>query len=130
MLAVVIFNKRGEGETPGVGSVVVGSIVIHGPVHELEVAVGAIGIEVKKVGHTHLAKTKFDAPLWQLREKRQRCARVDTTFVAQGNHLVPHQSRHVWRFADRWIPYHIDIGKTGQSEGFSDSMPTRLLHIA
>ena len=43
---------------------------------------------------------------------------------------MPHQTRDVRRFAQRWISYNIEVGKTCQPEGLSDPVAPGLLYIA
>jgi len=73
-MPVVIFEHCREGKAAGVGGVIVCAAVVDGPVHELEIRVRAVGIEVKKIGQTHFAETNFEAAQWQTAEKGKRRA--------------------------------------------------------
>ena len=60
--AVVVFEDCAIGVAAGVGGIVVGAVVVDRPVEELEVAVGAPGIEVEKVREAEFSDAKFDPP--------------------------------------------------------------------
>jgi hypothetical protein len=55
----MIFKHGSIGESARIRRIVVGAIVIHGPVHELEIAIRPIGIQIKKVRQAHLPKSNF-----------------------------------------------------------------------
>ena len=64
---IVVLEDGSVGVATGVGGVVPGSVVVDGPVEELEVAVGANGIDVEVVGEAHLTDVKLEAAFGDLR---------------------------------------------------------------
>src|SRR6202035_3767908 len=70
-MTVVIFEHGRVREAARIGSVVVGSVVVDRPVQELEVAIGAVGIEIEKLRQTELPKPHFQAAFRKLAEQRK-----------------------------------------------------------
>jgi hypothetical protein len=58
--ALVIFGEKPDRVTTSIGGVVIGAIVVDGPVHELQVAVGADIVDVKKITYAHLSEAQFN----------------------------------------------------------------------
>ena len=79
---VIIFDDAAPGVTSRVGSVIVSTVVIHGPVHELEMAVAAHRIEVKEIRQTKLAHAQVQPPYWQSLSERERTLVADFSLVA------------------------------------------------
>src|ERR1700751_561659 len=59
---IVVFEDHAVGVAARVGGVVVGAIVVDGPIEELEVAVVAVGIEIEEIRHGEFSYANFDAP--------------------------------------------------------------------
>jgi len=57
----LVLDDGAVGVAARVGGVVVGAVVVDGPVHELHVAVGAGGVDVEDVGRRHLADAQLEA---------------------------------------------------------------------
>ena len=95
----VVLDHGGVGVTAGVGGVVPGAVVVDGPVHELEVLVGTIGVEIEEIGETELAEPDFDAALGKPGEERIGTAKLRNRVCAEGNDLVIDQAGDIGSFA-------------------------------
>ena len=77
---VDVLGDGAVGVAAGVGGVVPGAVVVDGPVHELQVAVGADAVDVEEVGQAHLADVELEAALGNLRGEREgRPRRLSTS---------------------------------------------------
>src|SRR5580700_572196 len=59
--AVVIFKKNAVGVAARVRGVVVGAVIVDGPIHELQAAVGAERIHVEEIDYVELSDAELDA---------------------------------------------------------------------
>ncbi len=128
-VAVVVLHHRGIRVAARIRSVVVGAVVIHRPIHELEIAVRAVYVQIKKIHQAEFSEANFQAPHRQLREERQRRSLCVHFLAAERNNLMPYDASHVRRFAERRIAHHVQIRKPRKAEGFADPVPAGLLHI-
>src|SRR5262249_34715388 len=110
--------------------IVKGTVVVHGPIRELKIAVGAVSVEVEEICRAHLAEADFDASLGKLREERKRRAVADDFFAAQRNDLGPHQASYVRGCADCGSSHYVDVSESGYTQGFADAVPSGGLHVA
>src|SRR5439155_23452889 len=78
----VRFDDAAPDLTPPVGSVIVSTVVMHAPVHEMEMAVAAHRIEVKEIRQTKLAHAQVQPPYWQSLSERERTLVADFSLVA------------------------------------------------
>ncbi len=69
--SVVVLGDGSDGVAAGVGGVVVGAVVVDGPVHELEMAIGADGVDIEEVGDAELADAEIDAAFGDLAGERK-----------------------------------------------------------
>src|SRR5208337_3292958 len=100
IVAVVIFEHGPVSEPSRIGGIVVRAIVIDGPVHELKIAVGSVGVQIEKVRHAEFAETYFEAAFRQFAKQGKRVALRYNFFAAKGNDLVPHQAGNIGSFAE------------------------------
>ena len=70
-MLVVVLGHAAHGVAASVGGVVPGAVVVHGPVHELEVGVGADIVDVEEVGQGEFAEAELDAACGDLRGQRE-----------------------------------------------------------
>src|SRR5580658_10240637 len=126
---IVILEHRGESEAARIRCIVVGSVVVYGPVHELKVAVGAIVIKIEEVGQAEFAEAEFQPAFRKLGEERERRPINQDSFVPQGDDLVPHEARYVRCLAEGRISNHIQIGKAGDTKRCANSVATCFLNI-
>src|SRR5208337_833758 len=99
VIFVVIFEEGGESKSAGVGGVIVGAVVVHAPVHELEIGVGAVGVEVEEVGETHFPKAQFQAASGEFAKQRIGSAVGGDSLSAERNDLMPHEPGDIGRLA-------------------------------
>jgi hypothetical protein len=68
---VAVFIVRGDshGVAASVGGVVVGAVVVDGPVGELEFSVGAHRIDIEEIRHAEFAEADFQTPTRQFFEE-------------------------------------------------------------
>src|SRR5258706_7633188 len=130
VIFIVIFEKRRIGKAASVGGVIVGAVVVHGPVHELEITVGAISVEVEKIGQAHLPEAKFKAAFGEFLKQGVGSALGGDFLAAERNDLVPHQAGDVRRFAESGIAHDIKVEKAGGAEDFAQAMAAGFLDIA
>ncbi len=74
---VAVFEVGGEadGVAAGVGGVVPGAVVVGGPVDELEVSVGADGVDVEEIRHAEFAEAEFETAAREfVEEGEESCA--------------------------------------------------------
>ena len=69
-MAVVVFHHRGIRVAARVRGVVVGAVVVERPIHELEITVRAVRVQIKKIHQAEFSEANFEAPHRQLREER------------------------------------------------------------
>ena len=115
---VAVFEVGGEadGVAASVGGVVVGAVVVGGPVEELEVSVGADGIDVEEIGHAELAEAEFETAARQFVEERKESALVLDFVFAEREDFVDHGAAEVGRLAQRGIADDVEIGVAGEAE--------------
>ena len=130
VILIVIFHEHGEREAPGVGGVIVSAVVVDSPVHELQVCVGAVSVEVKEIGETHFAEAKFEAAFRKFAEEGVGSAIGSNFLVAERNDLVPHEARHVGSLAERGIADHVEVEESGDAESFAEPVAAGFLDIA
>ena len=87
---IVIFEHRAKCEPARVRRVVVRSVIVHSPVHELEIGVAAVVIQIEKIRHAEFAEANFQPSHGQRAEKRERRSRRSRFLSAQRNDLMPH----------------------------------------
>jgi len=128
---VAIFEVGGEADrvAAGVSGVVVGAVVVGGPVDELEVSVGADGIEVEKVGHAEFAEAEFEAAARELVEERQEATLVFDFVFAEGEDFVNHGAADIGRLAEKRVADDIEIGVAGQAETEAESGATSFFEV-
>ena len=94
-VAVVIFGDHADGVAAGVGGIVVGAVVVDGPVHELGMTVAATVVEVEEVSHSELARAQFQATDRQAGSQGERSALGSLPFRAERDNLSNHGPRQV-----------------------------------
>ena len=70
-VAVFVVGGKADGIAASVGGIVPGAVVIDRPVEELEVSVGADGIDIEEIGHAELAEADFQTAARQFVEERE-----------------------------------------------------------
>ena len=118
---VVVFGDAGVGVTAGVGGVVPGAIVVHGPVHELEVRVGADIVEIEEVGQAHAAEAEVDAPGGNLRGEGERRPGGVGEVGAQADNLMEFDPGDIGDGAEAWVAHNVEVGEAGQAERLGET---------
>jgi len=118
---VVVFKDAGVGVAAGIGGVVPGSVVVDGPIEELEVAVGADGVDVEVVGEAHLAEVELEATLGNLRSQSERCAFAFDELVGEAEGLVNLNAGDVGLRAEVWVADDVEVGEAGETERLADA---------
>src|SRR5271157_4992245 len=90
-LRALIFEDEPPGVTASVSRVVIPSVLVNGPIHELQMAVAANGVHIEEVSHAELAKAELKPAGRQFRKGRKRSAGVFDPLVTQRKYLVIHQ---------------------------------------
>src|SRR5581483_542926 len=87
-VAIFIVEDGSDGVSARVGGVVPGAIVVDGPVDELEVRVGAGGVQIEKIRHAELADAEFETATGEILEEREGVARVLDPVAAEGEDVM------------------------------------------
>ncbi len=117
----MVLEDGGVGVAAGVGGIVPGAVVVDGPVEELQVAVGADGVDVEVVGQAHLADVKLEAALGHLCGERERSPFGFDEFVGEANGLVNLDAREIGLGSEVGIADDIEIGETGEAKRLADA---------
>jgi len=86
---VVILEYGAKCEPARVRGVVVRSVIVHSPVHELEISVAAVAIQIEKIRHAEFAEANFQPSHGQRAKERERRSRRSHFLSAQRNDLMP-----------------------------------------
>jgi len=127
--AIVIFDHGAIGITAGVGRVVVGAVVVHRPIQELEMAVAAPGIGVDKIDHAEFSGSKLNPA------DGERCGEIELvavgfrTLTAQRNDLANHQAGDIGILAEIGVTHHVEVGRSGETESVADAVASGAFHI-
>ena len=127
---VVIFQKRREGEATRVGGVIVGAVIVHGPVHELKIAIGAVSVRVEEIDKTHFPEAQFQAAHGEFAEERGGSAVGTNFFAAERNDLVPHEPGDIGSLAERRVADDVEVEEARNAKRFAESMPPGFLDVA
>lgn len=119
--AVVVLGHSPYGVAARVGGVVPGAVVVHGPVHELEVAVGADIVEIEEIRQRHLAQAKFDAADGNAGRQSKEVRLLADDVVREADDLVDLVARGIRIDAEIWIPDHVDVRLPGQPQRLAQS---------
>ena len=113
----LILDHQPVGVTARIRCVIPGAVVVDGPVHELQMAVGAGGVDVEEIGGRHLADAQLEAMARHVGERRDGAAiAVGFPVARQRNHLVYLQARHVGLARQRRIAHDVEVGEAGDAE--------------
>ncbi len=118
---VIVFGDGGVGVAAGVGRVVPCAVIVDGPVHELQVAVGADAVDVEIVRQTHLADVELEAALGHLRGEGKRCSGTLNELVSEADGLVKLGAGHIRHWAQVGIANHVKIGEAGETERLAEA---------
>src|SRR5712692_5714222 len=129
-VAVVVFGHGGEGEAASVGGVIVGAVVVHGPIHELEIGVGAVSNESGEIGGGEFSEAEFEAALREFAKNGEGRAVVGLHFFAEGDDLVEEEAGDVRGFAEQGIANDIEIREAGEAERFAEAVASGFLDVA
>ena len=108
-VAIFIIGGRADGVAARVGCVVVGAVVVDGPVGELKVGIRANRIDIKKIHHAELSEADFQPAARQFLKERKGIALVFYFVPAQRKYVVNHAPRQIRRFAQERIAHDIEI---------------------
>ena len=114
--AVVVLGHAAQGVAAGVGGVVPGAVVVHGPVHELEVGVGAHIVDVEEIGQGHLAQAELDAPGGNLGGEREEIRILGADLIGKADDLVNLVTGGIRIDAEIGVADHVDVGLAGQPQ--------------
>ena len=67
---IVVFHHGGKGEASRIRGIVVGAIVVDGPVHELKICVAPVVVYIEEIDNAHFPESNLDAALWQFAKER------------------------------------------------------------
>ena len=117
----MVLGDGGVGVAAGVGGVVPGAVVVGGPVDELEVGVGADGVEVEEVGEAHLADVEIEAALGGLGGEGELGAVDVDELVGEADGLVELDAGDVGLGAEVGVADDVEVGEAGEAEGLRDA---------
>ena len=126
----VILQHGRKREPARIRGVVIRTVVVHRPVHELEIRVRPIGVQIEEICHAEFPRAELQPPLWQFPEQRQWVALRHHLLPAERNNLVPHEPRNVRSFAECGVSDHIQVEESSYAQRPAQSRSPRLLHIA
>ena len=118
---IVVLRDGGVGITAGVGRIVPRAVVVHGPIHKLQVAVGADAVDVEIVRQTHLADVELEASFGHQGSEGERCPDTFNQLVREADGLVKLGAGHVRHRAQGGVADHVQIGETGETERLADA---------
>ena len=118
---VVVLGDGGVGVAAGVGGVVPGAVVVGGPVQELEVGVGAAGVEVEEVREAHLADVEVEAALGGLCGEGELGAVDVDELVGEADGLVELDAGDVGLGAEVGVADDVEVGEAGEAERLRDA---------
>ncbi len=122
---IVVFHDDGVGVTPRVRGHIVGAIVVHRPVQELQIAVGTIGVRIEEIRQVHLACAQLQSPRGNRGSQIQFVPVGFHSLARQWNDLAQHQLRKV-RVILLWhaLPHshRIEVYKSRQSDCIADAV--------
>ncbi len=119
-VAIFVIGGETDGVAAGIGGIVPGSVVVGGPVDELQVGIGADGVYVEEVGQSELAEAEFQTAAREFFEEGKEAAIVFDFVFAQSKHLVNHGAAQVRGFAQKGIADDIEIGIAGKAETLTE----------
>src|ERR1700682_4629908 len=128
-VSVLILDYQAKGIAACIGCIVIATVVIHGPVQKLKMAVGTDRIEIEKISHAELAGTNLQSSYWQLRRQRQRTANRFDGFTTKRDDLMDHQTRLIRLRAESRIAYDIEVGKARETERVTNTSTTGTLNV-
>ncbi len=120
-VVVDVLGDEGVGVAAGVGGVVPCAVVVDGPVEELEVGVGAYGVEIEEVGDAHAADPELDATDGERGGEREGGALGFDVGAGEADDLVELVAGHVGDGAKRGVADDVEVGEAGEAEGFGDA---------
>jgi hypothetical protein len=129
-VAVVVLHHRGIRVAARVRGVIVGAVVVERPIHELEIAVRAVRVQIEKIHQAEFSEANLEAPHRQLREERQRSSLGGCFLTAERNDLMPHQASRIGSLAEQRIAHHVQIRKARNAQRLPDPVPAGFLDIA
>src|SRR5579864_8890797 len=98
-ISILEFGNRANGVAARIGSVVVGAVVVDGPVRKLKMSVGSHRILVEEIDHAEFAETDFQATTGNFIEERKKAALVFDSVLAQRKDFMNHAASQVGSFA-------------------------------
>ena len=100
-ISILEFGNRANGVAARIGSVVVGAVVVDGPVRKLKMGVRAHRILVEEIGHAELAEPDFQATAGDFIEQRKKVALVFHLIFAERKHFVNQAASQVGSLAEQ-----------------------------
>ena len=128
-VAVFEVGDQAPGVAAGIGGVVVGAIVVDGPVEELGVAVTTNGVQIEEIRHAELASAQLQPPRRHFRGQRERRALGFHLLPAERDDLMQHDARQVRRAPESRVAHHVQVGKARQAECVAQAVPAGALHV-
>ena len=128
-VAVFVVGGEADGVAAGVGGVVPGAVVVGGPVEELEVRVGADGIDVEEIRHAELAEADFETAARQFVEQREVAALVLDFVFAERDDGMDHGAAEIGSLAQQGIAHDVEIGIAGEAEAEAERGATCLFDV-
>ena len=120
-VAIGVLGDEGVGVAAGVGGVVPCAVVIDGPVEELEVGIGADGVEIEEVGEAHAAGPELKSAFGEAGSEGERGSRRVDHPIREADDLVEFVAGEVGFGAEAGIADDVQIGESGEAEGFGDA---------
>jgi hypothetical protein len=95
-VAAMVLGDSGECVSPRVRRIVVGAVIVHRPVHELQMTVAAWCADVEEIRNAHLTHAEFETPFGPLSGQREESALRGNNLFAERNRLMQHQASQIW----------------------------------
>ena len=87
---IVVFDQGAVGVAARVRCVVVGAVVVHRPIEELQVRIRAPGVDVEEIGHAEFSDAELDSAGRNGRSEMELVAIGFEALVAERNNLTQH----------------------------------------
>src|SRR5579862_1201409 len=88
---IVVLKDHAVGVAARVRGVVVGAVVVDGPIEKLQVAIGAVGIHVEEIDHIGLSDAERDPARWKRSGEVQRVALCFNALPGEWDNLSQHE---------------------------------------
>src|SRR5262249_22592057 len=96
---------------------------------ELEVGIGADGVDVEEIRHAELAEAEFEAVAREFFKERKEAALVLDFVVAEREDFVKQGATEIRRLAERRVADGVEVSVAGEAKALGQGGATSLLDV-